>query len=455
MANDLVLGEDILMTSSSLQIELDRYIANTGNSRGLQTRAAKYLPGGSTRDAQYFAPYPIFIDHGQGHYLHDVDGNKYLDFVINATSLILGHAHPDIVNRLKEQAGKGTAFSGPVEELIQLSEILCERIPSLDTVRFTNSGTEATLLAIRAARAFTNKHKIAKFEGGYHGTHETVAVSVTPSAHDLGDANAPVPGYAGQPKGILDDVVILPYNDLDTCEGLLRKHQDSLSCVIIEPVISSFGYTPLDVEFLSGIRRITEELNIVLVFDEVQSLRLSPGGAQEYFDVIPDLTAMGKIIGGGLPVGAFGGREDIMSLFDQSGGHVAIPHSGTFNGNPMTLVAGLETMKHLTPDVYSTLNSSGDVLRQKLRSVFAEYEIPVIVSGIGSFFGVHFRDEPIKDYRSTLTSDKVLGRTLFLGLLNEGILLQSQAAGSLNILTKESDIDHLVGLTREVLARIK
>ena len=443
------------MTSSCLQIELDRYIANTGNSRALQTRASKYLPGGSTRAAQYFAPYPIFVDHAQGHYLHDVDGNRYLDFVINATSLILGHAHPDIVTRLKEQAGKGTAFSGPVEELIQLSEILCERIPSLDSLRFTNSGTEATLLAIRAARAFTNKHKIAKFEGGYHGTHETVAISVTPSVHDLKDVNTPIPGYAGQPTGILDDVLILPYNDLDVCEGILRKHQDSLSCVIIEPVISSFGYTPLDAEFLSGIRRITKELNIVLIFDEVQSLRLSPGGAQEYFNVIPDITAMGKIIGGGLPVGAFGGSEDIMSLFDQSEGQAAIPHSGTFNGNPMTLVAGLETMKHLTPDVYSRLNALGDMLRQKLRSVFAEYEIPVIVSGIGSFFGVHFRDEPIKDYRSTLASDKVLGRTLFMGLLNEGVLLQSQTAGSLNVLTKESDIDHVVGLTREVLNRIK
>ena len=443
------------MESNRLRLEVDRYLSSTKKSRALQERASKYLPGGSTRTAQYFAPHPIFIDYGKGHYLYDVDGNKYLDFVINATSLILGHSHPDVVNRLTTQAAKGTAFSGPVEDLINLSQLLCERIPSLDSVRFTNSGTEATLLAIRAARAFTKKPKIAKFEGGYHGAHETVAISVTPSANDLREDHITIPGYVGQPKGILDDVIILPYNDLDTCDQKLRANKASLSCVIIEPIISSFGYTPLDVDFLSGIRKITEELGVLLVFDEVQSLRISPGGAQDYFGVIPDLTAMGKIIGGGLPVGAFGGKGEIMSLYDQSDGTAVIPHSGTFNGNPMTLVAGLETMQHLTPDVYTNLNNLGEMLRQKLRSVFAEFEIPVIVSGIGSFFGIHFRDKPIKNYRSTFTSDKLMGRTLFIGLLNEGILLQSQTAGALNILTNENDIDNFIRLTGKVLDRIK
>jgi len=223
----------------------------------------------------------------------------------------------------------------------------------------------------------------------------------------------------------------------------------------MEPVISSFGYTPLDLDFLTGIRNITEELGILLIFDEVQSLRISFGGAQEYFGIVPDLTAMGKVIGGGLPVGAFGGREEIMALYDQSEGKAVIPHSGTFNGNPLTLVAGLETMKHLTPDIYNNLNNLGEILRQKLRAVFAELEIPVIVSGIGSLFGIHFRDEPIKDYRSTFKSDKLMRRLLFTGLLNEGVLLQGQTAGALNILTKETDIDNFVRLTREVLGRIR
>ena len=262
-------------------------------------------------------------------------------------------------------------------------------------------------------------------------------------------------GYIGQPEGILNDVVILPFNDLDVCESKLREYKDSLACVIMEPVISSFGYTPLDLDFLTGIRNITEELGILLVFDEVQSLRISSGGAQQHFGVIPDLTAMGKIIGGGLPVGAFGGREEIMSLYDQSEGKAVIPHSGTFNGNPMTLVAGLETMKHLTPDTYNSLNNLGETLRQKLRAVFSELEIPVIISGIGSLFGIHFRNEPIKDYRSTFESDKLMRRMLFTGLLNEGVLLQGQTAGALNVLTEENDIDNFVRLTREVLVRIK
>ena len=234
------------MESNKLNIEIDRYLSNTKKSRILQEKASKYLPGGSTREAQYFDPYPIFIDYGKGHYIYDVDGNEYLDFVINATSLILGHSHPGIVERLKYQASKGTAFSGPVEDLINLSEVLCERIPSLDTVRFTNSGTEATLLAIRAARAFTKKNKIAKFEGGYHGAHESVAISVNPAVNDLTDDIDPVRGYIGQPEGILNDVVILPFNDLDVCESKLREYKDSLACVIMEPVISSFCYTPLD-----------------------------------------------------------------------------------------------------------------------------------------------------------------------------------------------------------------
>ena len=235
----------------------------------------------------------------------------------------------------------------------------------------------------------------------------------------------------------------------------MRSHKDNLSCVIIEPIVSAFGYTPLNLDFLQGIRQITEELNILLIFDEVQSLRISSGGAQEYFGVFPDLTAMGKIIGGGMPVGAFGGRRDIMSIFDQSEGKSYIPHSGTFNGNPMTLAAGFVTMNHLTPEVYAQLNNLGEILRQKLRSVFAEFEIPTVISGIGSFFGIHFRQNEITDYRSTFDSNKSMRRLLFLSLINSGILLQSQAAGSLNILSTELEIDILVNTTRDVLEKIK
>ena len=209
---------------------------------------------------------------------------------------------------------------------------LCERLPSVEKVRFTNSGTEATLNAFRAARGYTGRHKVAKFEGGYHGSHEYASVSVHPALSSLDpDRPTAVPEFPGMPPDVVEGVVVLPYNDLDRAEQIIRGHKDELACVIMEAVSSSFGYVPGDAEFLLGIRELTKELGILLVYDEVQSFRVAPGGAQERFGIVPDITALGKIIGGGLPVGAFGGREDIMALFDPSGGGPVIPHSGTFN----------------------------------------------------------------------------------------------------------------------------
>ena len=444
------------MDQAKLQREVEQYRARTPKSRQLQEEAEKYLPGGSTRGAQFFDPYPIFVDRGDGHYVYDADGNSYLDFMINATSLIMGHAHPAVVQALQEQAEKGTAFSGPTEALIRLSKILCERIPSVDTIRFTNSGTEGTMMAIRAARAFTGKPKIAKFEGGYHGSHESVSVSVGPPANKL-DPSGPtaIPEYPGQPQGILDDVVVMPYNDLESSERLIRAHKDELSCVIMEPISSNFGYLPASLDFLQGIRDVTDELGILLIFDEVQSFRVAPGGAQELFGVLPDLTAMGKIIGGGTAVGAFGGREDVMALFDPTDGGADLAHSGTFNANPMTAVAGEVTMNHLTPDVYARMSGLGETLREKLRAVFAEFEIPVQVTGVASLFGVHFTSDEVTDYRSMLASDGQMKSGLFTGMLNEGVLLMDRASGALNTLTTESDVDALVDTTRQVVQRIR
>jgi glutamate-1-semialdehyde 2,1-aminomutase len=264
---------------------------------------------------------PIFIDHGSGHFVCDVDHNHYLDFMINATSLIMGHSHPLIVQVLKEQLARGTSFSGPTESQICLAKILCERIPSIDTIRFTNSGTEGTLNAIRLARAFTGKHKIAKFEGIYHGSHEYVSVSVKPSQARL-DPVGPVAvsEFPGQPPSILEDVIVLPFNDLPGSERIITKHRGELACVIMEVIASSFGYVLAEANFLKGIRELTTELGILLIFDEVQSFRVARGGAQELFGVIPDITALGKVIGGGMPVGAFGGRKDVMTLSDPSKG---------------------------------------------------------------------------------------------------------------------------------------
>ena len=356
---------------------------------------------------------------------------------------------------IQEQAARGTAFTGPTDQQVRLAKILTERVPSLDLVRFTNSGTEGTLMAIRAARAYTGRQKIAKFEGGYHGAHEYVSVSVRPPMEKL-DPSGPTPiaEHPGLPDSILEQVIVLPYNDLDWCERVLRENASEVACLIMEPVVSSFGYLPGDIEFLQGLRDLTTELGIVLIFDEVQSFRIAPGGAQETLGVIPDMTAFGKIIGGGTPVGAFGGRADIMELFDPTSG-AAIPHAGTFNANPVTMAAGEVVMNHLTPEVYDRMNALGGELRAKLNSVFDEFEVPAQVTGIGSLFGIHFTSEQIRDYRSVVRSDGTMRRALFTGLLNEGVLLQTGAAGAMNSLTETADIDSLVDATRRVVERVK
>ena len=443
------------MKLDALEREIERYQIRTPRARKLDQQAKKFLPGGSSRGTAYFDPYPIFADHGKGHYLYDVDGNGYLDFMINATSLILGHAHPGIVKALQEQAARGTAFSAPTELQTRLASILCDRIPSVERVRFTNSGTEGTLMAIRAARAYTGRHKIAKFEGGYHGSHEYAAVSVRPPASALHpDGPTAIPEHPGQPPSVAEGVVTLPYNNLEESRRVLEAHAHELACVIMEPIASALGYLPADSEFLKGIREVTRDLGLLLIFDEVQSFRAAPGGAQEVYNVAPDMTCLGKIIGGGMPVGAFGGREDIMALFDPSDGGAAVAHAGTFNANPMTLAAGTVVMEAMTSDVYQRLNSLGKSLRAKLRAVFDELEVPCHITGTASFFGMHITSDPIRDYRSSLRSDKAMRNALFMGLVNEGVLLQESCAGALSTLTTESEVDALVDAVREVLQRI-
>ena len=444
------------MAGAALEREIERYKAKTPKSRELQAEAERVLPGGSSRGTAYFAPYPFFAEAGEGHYVYDVDGNRYLDFMLNATTLILGHGNPTITEALADQARKGTAFSTPTTVQVRLARLLCDRIPSLDTIRFANSGTEGTLMAIRAARAFTGRPKIAKFEGGYHGAHEYVAVSVQTPADRL-DPKGPtaVPEYPGQPASVTEGVLVLPYNDLETCTRLLRAHAHEVACLIMEPIMSSFGYVPSEREFLTGMRKLTEELGIVLIFDEVQSLRVSPGGAQELFGVTPDLTCFGKIMGGGLPVGAFGGRRDIMAQFDPTHGGARIAHAGTFNANPMTLVAGEVVIRALTPPMYAKMAALGDGLRERLRAVFAELGVAAQVTGIASLFGIHFSKRPIRNYRDVVAGDQEMRKALFVGLLNEGVLLQTTCAGALGVMTTETEIGVLVDAVRKVVARIR
>ena len=445
------------MTSKQREREIGAFEASTPRSKRLQEEAARYLPGGSSRGTAYFEPYPFFVDHAEGHYVYDVDGNRYLDFMINATTHIAGHANPDVVRAVKEQAERGVSYSTPAESQVHLAKLLCERVPSVETIRFTNSGTEGTLNAIRAARAFTGRHKIAKFEGGYHGAHEYVSVSVNPPAGKLDPAGpTAIPEFPGMPPKVLEDVVVLPYNDPENSERIIRAHKDELACLIMEPIGSNFGYVPGSIDFLKGMRELTRELGIILIYDEVQSFRVAPGGAQEAFDVIPDMTTFGKIIGGGLPVGAWGGRRDIMELFDPTvEGGAAIPHAGTLNANPMTMAAGLAVMKQLTPEVIQRMNAIGESARSKLRAVFDELGVPAQITGYGSLFGLHFGPEEVTDYRSMLRNDQALRARYFSGMLNEGVLMFTKPSGATCTLTTDKEIDDLVDASRRVIERVR
>ena len=380
-----------MATQDETNAELKRYLELTPRSRGIWEEARQYMPGGDTRNSIFWAPYPIYIDRGEGFLVRNVDGVDRLDFIGNMTTSILGGAYPPVVEAMQEQAARGLVYNAPNEHQVRLAKLLCERVPSVEMVRFTNSGTEATLNAIRAARALTGRTKVAKCEGGYHGTHDVVSVSIRsdPSVGGAPERPIPVPSVGGLPAGVTDQVVVIPFNGTPAAQRILQENAEDLAAVIVEPVLGSSGMVAADPEYLTMLREYTRKTGAVLIFDEVISFRVAPGGAQEHYDITPDMTAFGKVIGGGLPVGAFGGRRDLMELFDPTNGP-AVGHSGTFNGNPLTMLAGSITLEHLTPDLYGRLDVLTERLRYGVRKVCAELEVPVQVTGLGSLFGIHF-----------------------------------------------------------------
>lgn len=433
--------------------ELKRYLEMTPGSRAIFEAGKRYLPGGDTRSSVYWEPYPTVLERGQGFRLWDVDGVERIDFVATMTTLIMGHAHPEVVLALQDQAAKGTAFGAPVEAQYRLGEILCDRIPSLELVRFTNSGTEATLNCIRAARAYTGRTRIAKVEGGYHGTHDVVSVSVR-GAQGNGDPRRPpaIASSAGIPQSTVDEVVVIPFNDTDASREVLAEHAGELAAVIVEPVLGGSGMVPADPQYLAMLREVTRDNGIVLIFDEVISMRVARGGAQEHYGITPDMTALGKTIGGGLPVGAFGGKQDIMEQYDPASGP-KISHAGTFQGNPMSMVAGVTTMELLTPEVYARLDGLAERLREGVRAVCAEFDVPVQVTGLASLFGVHFTGDPVRTYRDVAASDQALQQQVFWGLMNEGIFAARRLIGCVSMPMEETEIDTYVEALRKVLAR--
>ena len=434
----------------------ETYRRTTPRSQELHERAVAVMPGGTTRTTTYFAPYPLYIERGEGCRIWDADGTERIDMLGNYTAMILGHAHPNIVEAIRHQAARGTAFAAanPVE--VELATLLCERVPSLDAVRFCNSGTEATMFAMRLARAFTGRPKIARIEGGYHGTHDYAEVSTHPVVDEAGPPDAPfaVPDSIGTPAWALENVVVLPFNEADAAEAIIRRHASALAAVILEPIIGAGGVIAARPEFLQRLRKVTGELGILLIFDEVISFRVGPGGAQEMYGVTPDLTTLGKIIGGGLPVAAFGGRADVMELLDPRH-EPSLAQGGTYNGNPLGMAAGLACMQELTPDVFAELNRKGERVAEQLSEVFASHGVPAQINGVGSLLAIHFSNKPVVDYRGVAASDKKRMRDLFLGLVNHGVLMAPRGMGAISTPMDEDVLQRFVDAVDEVVGELK
>ena len=369
------------------------------NSRRLHTEACKYMPGGDTRTATFFLPFPNFIKYGEGAYMYDEDGFKLLDFQNNYTSLIHGHAHPETVEAVREQIAKGSAYTAPFEKQIELSKLLTQRFPSVDMIRYTNSGTEANMHALRIARAYTGKAKIIKTEGGYHGTTDVFEASVDPNIKKAGtlDQIKVIPESRGVSENALKDVLVVPFNDIERTRKMIEEHHQEVACIIIEPIMGSAGQITPDLEYLRFLREITTQYHIVLIFDEVVTGRLSLGGAQKFYGVTPDLTTIGKIIGGGTPVGAFGGKREIMQMYDPR--EKKMYHSGTFNGNAVTITAGLATMKAYNQQAVDYVNDLGALFKEGVLKIYEKLGLNMKISGAGSIYNILFTDKDVKNYR--------------------------------------------------------
>lgn len=439
----------------SVDREIAEYTARTARSRVLHDEAVAVMPGGNSRTTTFFDPYAFYFQRGQGAHIWDVDGTERVDFNGNYTSLILGHANPDVVKAVQAAAENGLSFPGPTEHEVRLAEAITRRVPSVESLRFANSGTEATMNAVRLARAFTGRPKLAKFEGAFHGTHDWVMVSVTPDPKTAGNRRRPKPvaWSAGLPPAVLKHTVVLPWNDPEACEEILDKEGGQVAAVIVDPYLCNAGLVPPAEGFLERLRAVTERHGILLIFDEVISFRTAWGGAQERLGIRPDLTTFGKIIGGGLPVGAFGGRRDVMDFYDPRRGGPRISQGGTFNANPVTMAAGLATLNALTPEAYARLDAQGERLRGGISRLLANTRRKGQVTGVGSLFWLHWTTERLTDYRSTRPRDAEMPLRVFLGLLNEGILLTQRGLGACSLAMLDEDVDRFVNALARVLAR--
>ena len=427
-------------------------------SEKLYKQALEILPGGVSRNTVLRDPNPPYADFGEGCRLTDIEGVTRLDFSNNMASLLHGHACPAIVQAVTEQLQKGSAFTMATEVEVRYADFLIQRNPSFDKIRFVNSGTEAVMGALKASRAFTGKPKIAKVEGAYHGQYDYAEVSQIPCPNTWGNIDQPnsIPVAHGTPESVLDDVIILPFNDINRALAILNKNTDSLSCVLLDLMPHRVGLRPAEPSFVEAIREWTEKNGVLLVLDEVITFRTQVGGLQQQYNITPDLTAMGKAIGGGFPVGAIAGRKEVMDVMNPLAEKVLFPHSGTFSANPITMTAGLTSMKLFDAKAVERLNALALRAVHGIEEAIAETGAKACVTGAGSMFRIHMKEQSPKNYREAYLNPEEAAKLKVLldHLYDEGFLMINTCSAALSTPMTESDIDALVSAVKSGFAHL-
>ncbi|AVO01981.1 MULTISPECIES: glutamate-1-semialdehyde 2,1-aminomutase [Staphylococcus] len=415
-------------------------------------KAEKLMPGGVNSPVRAFKSVDmpaIFMDHGKGSKIYDIDGNEYIDYVLSWGPLILGHENKQVIDSLHKAVDKGTSFGASTLEEIKLAELVVDRVPSIEKVRMVSSGTEATQDTIRLARGYTGRDKIVKFEGCYHGHSDSLLIKAGSGVATLG-----LPDSPGVPEGTAKSTITVPYNDLDAIKQAFEMYGDDIAGVIVEPVAGNMGVVPPIEGFLQGLRDITNEYGSLLIFDEVMTgFRVGYNCAQGYFDVMPDLTCLGKVIGGGLPVGAFGGKAEIMDKIAPVG---SIYQAGTLSGNPLAMTSGYETLSQLTPESYEYFNELGDILEEGLKKVAKKHNVPLTVNRAGSMIGYFLNEGPVTNFAQANQSDLKLFSEMYREMAKEGVFLPpSQFEGTfLSTAHTKEDIERTIEAFDKAFERV-